>query len=132
MGTTPLRVGAVVVLMLVGGVVAAVTFQQILNPTRPAFAQDQFDCASFNSQAESQAELRRDSSDPRHIRVRQQGEHAQTVEVEPQEIYVDVDAEGHTLGVEFLSFGTFFRYIDEHGGLNLPERFAGPQSLVPA
>lgn len=61
-----------------------------------------------------------------------EGEHARTIEVEPMEIYVDVDAEGRTLGVEFLSLGTFSRYIDEHGGLNLPERFAGPQSLVPA
>jgi uncharacterized protein YuzE len=61
-----------------------------------------------------------------------EGEHARTVEVEPLKIYVDVDAENRTLGVEFLSWDAFQRYIDEHGGLNVPERFAGPQSLVPA
>jgi hypothetical protein len=64
MGTTPLKAAAVVAFVLVPGVVAAVNYQQILNPTKPAFAQDQFDCASFNSQAEAQAELRRDPSDP--------------------------------------------------------------------
>ena len=59
MGPTPLKV-AVVAFVLVAGVVGAVTIQQILNPRKAAFAQDEFDCASFNSQAEAQAELRRD------------------------------------------------------------------------
>jgi hypothetical protein len=54
----------VVAFVLVAGVAAAVNYQQILNPTKPALAQDEFDCASFNSQAEAQAELRRDLSDP--------------------------------------------------------------------
>lgn len=61
-----------------------------------------------------------------------EGEHARTVEVEPMKIYVDVDTEGHTLGIEFLSLSAFSQYIEEHGGLDVPERFAGPQSLVPA
>ena len=60
------------------------------------------------------------------------GEHARTVEVEPMKIYVDVDSEGRTLGIEFLSLKAFQQYIEEHGGLDIPERFAGPQSLVPA
>src|ERR687889_958 len=64
MGPTPLKVAAVVAFVLVAGVVAAVNYQQILNPSKPALAQDEFDCASFNSQAEAQAELRRDPSDP--------------------------------------------------------------------
>src|SRR5215208_5572132 len=64
MVTTPLKVAAVVAFVLIAGVVGAATFQQIFNPSKPAFAQDQFDCASFNSQAEAQAELRRDPSDP--------------------------------------------------------------------
>ena len=62
--TTPLKVAAVVVSVLVAGAVASMTYEQILNPSNPALAQDQFDCASFNSQAEAQAELRRDPSDP--------------------------------------------------------------------
>src|SRR5688572_6995512 len=64
MGPTPLKVVAVVSFVLVAGVVAALNYQQILYPSRPAFAQDQFDCASFDSQAEAQAELRRDPSGP--------------------------------------------------------------------
>jgi hypothetical protein len=59
-----LKVAAVAAFMLVAGMVAALNYQQILNPTKPALAQDEFDCASFNSQAEAQAELRRDPSDP--------------------------------------------------------------------
>jgi hypothetical protein len=59
-----LKVAAVVAFVLVAGVVAALNYQQILNPNKPAFAQDEFDCASFDSQAEAQAELRRDPSDP--------------------------------------------------------------------
>src|SRR5215218_2015521 len=64
MRPTSLKVAAVVAFVLAAGVVGAVTFQQILNPSKPALAQDKFDCASFNSQAEAQAELRRDPSDP--------------------------------------------------------------------
>jgi hypothetical protein len=61
---TPFKVAAVVAFVLVAGVVASMTYEQILNPSNPALAQDEFDCASFNSQAEAQAELRRDPSDP--------------------------------------------------------------------
>ena len=61
---TPLKVAAVVSFVLVGGVVVAVSYEQILNSSKPALAQDEFDCASFDSQAEAQAELRRDPSDP--------------------------------------------------------------------
>src|SRR5215207_1052287 len=64
MRTTSLKLAAVVAFVLVAGVVAAVNYQQILNPSKPALAQDEFDCASFDSQAEAQAELRRDPSDP--------------------------------------------------------------------
>jgi uncharacterized protein (DUF885 family) len=60
---TPLKLAAVVTFVLVAGVVAALTFQQIY-PSNPALAQDEFDCASFDSQADAQAELRRDPSDP--------------------------------------------------------------------
>ncbi len=60
------------------------------------------------------------------------GVHARTVEVQPLKVYVDIDAEGRTLGIEFLSLTSFEQYMEEHGGLNLPERFAGPQSLGPA
>ena len=61
-----------------------------------------------------------------------EGLHAQTVEVEPLTLYVDVDAGGRTLGIEFLGLDAFRRYIEDHGGLIVPERFTGPQSLAPA
>jgi hypothetical protein len=61
---TPLKLAAVVVYVLLAGAVVAINYQQILNSSEPALAQDEFDCASFNSQAEAQAELRRDPSDP--------------------------------------------------------------------
>jgi hypothetical protein len=64
MVTTPLKVAAVVAFVLGAGVVAALNYQHILNSSKPALAQDEFDCASFNSQADAQAELRRDPSDP--------------------------------------------------------------------
>jgi hypothetical protein len=61
---TPLKLAAVVAFVLVAGVLAALNYQQILYSSKPALAQDEFDCASFGSQAEAQAELRRDPSDP--------------------------------------------------------------------
>lgn len=61
-----------------------------------------------------------------------EGVHDRTIEIEPLKIYVDLDAEGRTMGIEFLSLRAFEQFMEEHGGLNLPERFAGPQSLVPA
>ncbi len=63
MGTTTLRI-SIVLLVIAAGLVASANYDQILNPSKPAFAQDQFDCASFDSQADAQAELRRDPSDP--------------------------------------------------------------------
>jgi hypothetical protein len=61
---TPLKLAAVVAFVLLAGAVAALNYQHILNSSEPALAQDEFDCASFSSQAEAQAELRRGPSDP--------------------------------------------------------------------
>jgi hypothetical protein len=61
---TPLKLAAVVAFVLLAGAVAALNYQHILNSSEPALAQDEFDCASFSSQADAQAELRRDPSDP--------------------------------------------------------------------
>jgi hypothetical protein len=66
MGTTPLKVAAVVVFVLVAGVVAAVNYEQ---SNSAALAQDEdprvgLDCDDYNSQAEAQAALREDPSDP--------------------------------------------------------------------
>ena len=58
--------GAAVVLVLVAGFAGRVAYEQA---TAPAYAQDEDptlgeDCSDFRSQAEAQAELRRDPSDP--------------------------------------------------------------------
>ena len=66
MGPTSLKVAAVVAFVLVAGVVAAVSYEQT---NSPALAQDEdprvgLDCDDYNSQAEAQAALREDPSDP--------------------------------------------------------------------
>ena len=60
-----------------------------------------------------------------------EGEHVRAVEVEPLKIYPGVDAEGRILGIEFLSWDAFPQYIEEHGGLNQPERFGGTATPGP-
>ena len=56
---------AVVVLVLAAGATARVTYEQVVNTSTPALAQeDQYDCASFGSQESAQAELDRDPRDP--------------------------------------------------------------------
>jgi hypothetical protein len=58
-----LRIG-IVVLVVVAGIVTCVSYQQLTDPNEPAFAQADLNCKDFNSQADAQAELRRDPSDP--------------------------------------------------------------------
>ena len=69
MGTTPLKVVAVVSFVLLAGVAAALNYEEILNSSKPALAQDEdprvgLDCDHYASQAEAQAALREDPSDP--------------------------------------------------------------------
>src|SRR5215210_8493045 len=60
-------------LVMVGLVLAAafvlrVTYEQMVYPDEAALAQaDQYDCASFGSQASAQVELDRDPSDPNNL-----------------------------------------------------------------
>lgn len=65
-GTTPLKLAAVVALVFVAGIVARMAYKQSISP---ALAQDEdprtgLDCDDYNSQAEAQAALRADPSDP--------------------------------------------------------------------
>src|SRR5688572_15532347 len=65
MGTTMLRI-SIVVLVIAAGIVARVSYEQT---NTPAYAQDEDprigkDCSDYNSQAEAQAALRQDPSDP--------------------------------------------------------------------
>ncbi|QIN82152.1 hypothetical protein GBA63_05450 [Rubrobacter tropicus] len=57
------------VLVLVVGVVGRITYERTLNTATPAYAQDEDptigrDCGDFRSQAEAQAALRQNPSDP--------------------------------------------------------------------
>jgi hypothetical protein len=66
MGPTPLKVAAVIAFVLVAGMVARIGYQQSVSP---AYGQDEdprvgLDCDDYNSQAEAQAALREDPSDP--------------------------------------------------------------------
>ncbi len=67
MGNTTLKI-MVVVLVLAAGFVSRVTYEQVINPSTPALAQeDQYDCASFGSQESAQSELERDPRDPNDL-----------------------------------------------------------------
>jgi len=66
MGTATLRVLAVM-LVIAAGIVARTSYEQIASPSKPAYAQDRYDCASFGSQESAQAELERDPSDPSNL-----------------------------------------------------------------
>lgn len=58
MGTATLRV-LVQVLVLAAGIVGRATdYGQVVDPSTPAFAQNELNCEDFNSQAEAQAAQR--------------------------------------------------------------------------
>jgi hypothetical protein len=63
-----LRMFIVALLVLACGFTLRVAWEEIADPTTPAFAQtDQYDCESFGSQQSAQAELERDLSDPNDL-----------------------------------------------------------------
>jgi hypothetical protein len=65
MGTTSLKVAAVVAFVLVAGMVARMTYEQTVNPSKPAQAQaDLYDCRDFTYQEEAQAVFDQNPSDP--------------------------------------------------------------------
>jgi hypothetical protein len=54
-----------VALVLAAGSIARITYEQLMNPSSPALAQeDLYDCQSFGSQESAQAELERNPTDP--------------------------------------------------------------------
>src|SRR3712207_4024809 len=62
------RMFIVALLVLACGFTLRVAWEEIADPTTPAFAQtDQYDCESFGSQQSAQAELERDLSDPSNL-----------------------------------------------------------------
>jgi hypothetical protein len=63
-----LRMFIVALLVLACGFTLRVAWEEIADPTTPAFAQtDQYDCESFGSQQSAQAELERDLNDPSNL-----------------------------------------------------------------
>src|SRR3712207_6107086 len=58
----------IVALVLASGFTLRVAWEELTNPTTPAYAQeDQYDCASFGSQESAQAELERNPDDPSNL-----------------------------------------------------------------
>jgi hypothetical protein len=58
----------IVALVLASGFTLRVAWEELTNPTTPAYAQeDQFDCASFGSRMSAQAELERNPDDPSNL-----------------------------------------------------------------
>jgi hypothetical protein len=63
-----LRMFILALLVLGCGFTLRMAWEEIADPTTPAFAQtDQYDCESFGSQQSAQAELERDLSDPNDL-----------------------------------------------------------------
>jgi uncharacterized protein YuzE len=62
------------------------------------------------------------------------GEVAETVEVSDADAYVDLDADGYVLGIEFLSLEEFQHAMQTAHGLEIPERIEDPADfhLLPA
>jgi uncharacterized protein YuzE len=54
------------------------------------------------------------------------GEVAETIEVSDADAYVDLDAEGYVLGIEFLSLDEFHAFMQAADGLRVPERIEEP------
>jgi uncharacterized protein YuzE len=58
------------------------------------------------------------------------GEVANTLEIE-QLVYLDVDKEGHAVGIEFVSGGDFLAFLQRHGGtFTVPERVDASMASV--
>ena len=65
----------IIALVLASGFTLRVAWEELANPTTPAFAQtDQYDCASFGSQESAQAELERNPDDPSNLDSDQDGQ----------------------------------------------------------
>ena len=58
----------IVALVLASGFTLRVAWEELADPSTPAYAQeDQYDCASFGSQESAQAELERNPDDPSNL-----------------------------------------------------------------
>lgn len=54
---------------------------------------------------------------------------AQTIELR-EGVNLDLDAEGYTLGLEFVEAGDFYQFLqDRGGGLDIPECIEDPSSF---
>jgi uncharacterized protein YuzE len=57
------------------------------------------------------------------------GEVADTVEVADADAYVDLDAEGNVLGIEFLSLDEYHGFTQAAGGLRVPDHVEDPADV---
>lgn len=54
---------------------------------------------------------------------------ARTVEL-GEGVNLDLDAEGRTLGIEFVDAGDLYRFLQDHGGsLDIPDRIEDPANF---
>jgi hypothetical protein len=63
MGATTLRI-SIVLPVIAAGLVGRANYEQIVNTSKPAFAQDRYDCDDFRTQEEAQAIYDQDPTDP--------------------------------------------------------------------
>src|SRR5829696_7466655 len=63
MGTTALRI-SIVLLVVAAGLVGRANYEQLVNTSEPAYAQDRYDCDDFRTQEEAQAIYDQDPTDP--------------------------------------------------------------------
>ncbi len=57
---------------------------------------------------------------------------ARTVELQ-EGVNLDLDAQGRTLGLEFVDADDFYPFLDGRGGeLSIPDRLEDPRDLAPA
>jgi len=60
------------------------------------------------------------------------GPSIETIEIDDS-VYVDVDADGRPIGIEFVNAADFLPFLARHGGhLSLPERMRGEAALTAA
>jgi hypothetical protein len=113
----------IVALVLASGFTLRVAWEELANPTTPAFAQeDQYDCASFGSQESAQAELERNPDDPSNLDPDDDGQAC-----EDYDYGVDGDTTTTSSATEdqYDTSAT----IDQYGGAAAVDQYQGVGSL---
>jgi hypothetical protein len=115
----------IVALVLASGFTLRVAWEELADPTTPAYAQtDQYDCASFGSQESAQTELDRDPSDPSNLDPDDDGTACEDYDygVGTGDDSAAQDQYDSAAGDQYLGTGDLF----DSGGSNI-----GPVPLMP-